>query len=180
MWWCPSCLSMRWTSSTRCQDTCWTWMTRQALWLPWQRQCWLAVSPRLVFHWQVPRSSEGEPRDYYLQADLSQTHSYHHHCATCPSAWHYLHYVLRRSSRFNARCPLVRVGSFSYDMCALKANCCLIHFWSGEVNAVNLLKSFWRWSDIFVCYAKARDVFSLHPLRAPLFFSVVGPNGPGE
>lgn len=115
MWWCPSCLSMRWTSSTRCQDTCWTWMTRQALWLPWQRQCWLAVSPRLVFHWQVPRSSEGEPRDYYLQADLSQTHSYHHHCAACPSAWHYLHYVLRRSSRFNARCPLVRVGSFSYD-----------------------------------------------------------------
>lgn len=59
MWRCPSCLSMRWMSLTRCQDTCWTWMTRQALWRPWQRPCWLAVSPRLVFHWQVPCSSEG-------------------------------------------------------------------------------------------------------------------------
>lgn len=92
MWRCPSCLSMQWTSLTRCQDTCWTWMTRQAPWLPWQRLSWLAVSLRLVFCWQVLRSSKRDDGSaYYLQADLLPTHSNHWHSPTSPSAPKYLH-----------------------------------------------------------------------------------------
>lgn len=92
MWRCPSCLSMQWTSLTRCQDTCWTWMTRQTPWLPWQRLSWLAVSPRLVFCWQVPRSSKRDDGSaYYLQADLFSAHSNHWRCTASPSTQKYLH-----------------------------------------------------------------------------------------
>lgn len=94
MWRCPSCLSMQWTSLTRCQDTCWTWMMRQAPWRPWRRLSWLAVSLRLVFRWQVPRSSKrGDGSAYYLQADLFPSHWNHLHSTTSPSTWMYLHYA---------------------------------------------------------------------------------------
>lgn len=127
MWWCPSCLSMQWTSLTRCRDTCWTWMTRQALWLPWQRPCWLAVSPRLVLHWQVPHSSEGTvglPIIYRMTFPNTFISMPSPQTSASPS--HYLHYMLCSASGFtsiNPHIPLASADDFSvWYLCAPKAN----------------------------------------------------------
>ena len=109
MWPYRSCLSMRWTNSTRCRDTCWTWVTRQALWLPWQRRCWLAVSPRLVFMFFF---SSAAARCKAHQRGLWDcllspgwpfpTHSYRWSCATCTFPSYYLLYGPPRLVEFSS------------------------------------------------------------------------------
>lgn len=98
MWRCPSCLSMRWTSLTRCQDTCWTWMTHQAPWQPWQRLSWLDVSLGLVVSLAgaaliKKKKWRGDGSAHYLQADLFPAHSNHWRSTTSPSTWKYLRYA---------------------------------------------------------------------------------------
>lgn len=158
MWWCPSCLSMRWTSSTRCRDTCWTWMTRQAPWLPWQRLFWLAVSPptwvSLAGATHTHQTGVGRRgallRDYYLQADLSQTYSYHRRSILSCGG----------SPRINARCPPASGASFSCEArCPPRAN--------PATGCIYKAMKWWWWICCVVfwryfCYAKAR-VASFNP-----------------
>lgn len=182
MWRCPSCLSMQWTSLTRCRDTCWTWMTRQALWLPWQRPCWLAVSPRLVLHWQVPRSSEGDcGTAYYLQADLSQ----HIHINATPQPLplpDIIYITLCSAPEFTTVSPCgassERWRLFKWYLCAPKANR------ARDVSKAvrkKLLMSFFESSWMFFSAMQRPGMFlSLHPLRVPLFFSPLCPNRPSD
>jgi len=121
----PSCLSMQWTSLTRCRGTCWTWMTRQAQWLPWQRPCWLAVSPWLVLHWQVPCSSEGTVGLCYLQADLF--HHIHINAAPQPRIMYIMSSVLHLSSPLLIFTTLLwALMTFHYDTIVLPRQ--RIHF----------------------------------------------------
>lgn len=177
MWWCPSCLSMQWTSLTRCRDTCWTWMTRQALWLPWQQPCWLAVSPRLVLHWQVPCSSEGTvglPIIYELTFLNTFISMLLHNLLTSS---HYLHYVLRSAPEFtsiNPHGPHTSTEDFPvWYLCAFKAN---RGGYISKADRKKLVMSF----ENSLYYAEARDVSFTSSLESASLFSSLCSNGPSE
>lgn len=118
-------------------------MTRQALWLPWQRPCWLAVSPRLVLHCLL---STGWP---------FSSHSYQCHGTTSATRSHYLHYELRSVSEFLLILTTLSwvLRTIMYDTCELSRQTEVNRFIKQWRRNCNVL---WKWLGSYFFRAVAR------------------------